>query len=256
MIDVERILSETFVNDLEIHEELRSTNDHALQLAPRCRQSPHLVISRRQLKGRGRGANQWWSAEGALTFSLIIQLDEKSVPRNRWPEFSLATGAGVCAAVEDQVRNGDVRLKWPNDVYLNQLKVCGVLVEVPPTDSGQLVIGVGLNVNNSLKGGPNEIRERAIAMVDVQGADLDLTGVLSAVLRGIAAEFEGIQAADPSRADRWRKRCLLTGRIVTLHDGARGVTGSCQGIEDDGALLLHTEAGPQRFYGGVITEFL
>lgn len=255
MIDPERILRETFVRDLEVHEELRSTNDHALQLAPRLAETPHLVIARRQRQGRGRGANQWWSSEGALTFSLIVMLDRTLVPVSRWPEFSLAAGAGVCSALEGIVHAGDMRLKWPNDVYLNERKVCGVLVEVPPGESGRLVVGVGLNVNNSLAGGPPEIQGRATALADVHGSRLDLTDVLSAVLRGIEAEFAGIESADPARGSRWRRRCLLSGRIVTLHDGARDVTGTCQGIQDDGALLLHTEAGPQAFYGGVITEF-
>lgn len=256
MIDPERILRETFVRDLEVHEELSSTNDHALRIAARLQTTPHLVIARRQRQGRGRGSNQWWSSEGALTFSLIVRLDRDLVPASRWPQFSLAAGAGICAGLEDLVPAGDVRLKWPNDVYLEGRKVCGVLVEVPAeAASGHLVIGVGLNVNNSAKDGPAEIRDRAIGLIDVHNAELEMTGVLSAVLRGIAAEFAGIERADPDRGSRWRKRCLLSGRVVTLHDGVRTVSGTCRGIEDDGALLLETPAGPQAFYGGVITEF-
>lgn len=254
IIDASRILRETFVRDVEVHEELASTNDHALRISSRVAETPHLIVARRQVRGRGRGANQWWSSEGALTFSLIVRTGGV-VPPARWPEFSLATGAGVCAGVETLLPSADVRLKWPNDVFLNGRKVCGVLVEVPAASAGLLVIGVGLNVNNSLSTAPPAVRERGVALVDARRGALDVTDVLSAVLQGIAAEFGGIEAGDPARGGRWRDRCLLTGRIVTIHDGARTISGTCRGIEDDGSLLLETEAGPQRYYGGVVTDF-
>lgn len=255
MIDPDRILRETFVRDLEVHEDLTSTNDHALRSAPYLKSTPHLVIARRQQRGRGRGTNEWWSSEGALTFSLIVDVDSNRVPASRWPQFSLATGAGVCAAIEGLLPAAEARLKWPNDVYLNGRKVCGVLVEVPSSVPGRLVIGVGLNVNNPLAEGPAEIQERATALIDVQRSEFEMTDVLSVVLRGIADEYAGIERSDSARGRGWRKRSLLTGRIVTLDDGARTVTGTCLGIEDDGALLLETPAGPQPFYGGVITDF-
>jgi len=50
----------------------------------------------------------------------------------------------------------------------------------------------------------------------------------------------------------WRRRCLLTGRCVTLHDGMRSVTGTCLGYDDDGCLLLQTVAGPRRYRSGVV----
>jgi BirA family biotin operon repressor/biotin-[acetyl-CoA-carboxylase] ligase len=303
---------ETFVAEAEVHAELRSTNDRALRLAETATRLPRLIAALRQTAGRGRGANRWWAGDGALTFSLL--LDAPPVPLERWPQMSLAVGGAVCMAVAGLVPNADVRLKWPNDVFVNGRKACGILVEVPPqhgprrTDfqsvraphdanshaagatfqtttsqpvshetrpqsqssvdapgrtewqsvlrpPGRIVIGIGLNVNNSLAAAPPDVRARATSLRDLVGAALDLTDVLVALLRRIERDLSALAAADPGLPDRWRRLCYLTGRSVAVNDGARSIAGTCLGVDDDGALRLQTEAGPRRFFGGVVELF-
>ncbi len=254
IVDPFRVERETFVAEAEVHAELASTNDRALHLAQTATRLPRLVVALRQTAGRGRGANRWWADEGALTFSLL--LDVPRLPLERWPQISLTVGGAVCEAVAALIPAADVRLKWPNDVYVNGRKACGILVEVPPAPvTGRIVIGIGLNVNNSVSGAPAEIRARATSLRDVGGTSLNLTDVLVAVLRGVDSDLASLDAGDPDLAARWRRLCLLSGRSVALHDGARSIAGTCLGIDDDGALLLQTEAGPRRFLGGVVEAF-
>ncbi len=267
VFDPAHIRRHTFVRTVEIHAELPSTNDRALELAGREEVLPSLIVALRQTAGRGRGVNRWWAADGALTFSLILEPDQATLPTSRWPELSLTAGGAVCAALLELLPGTDLRLKWPNDVYLSGRKVCGILVEVHAAERGtdrrsvprapnqRLVVGVGINVNNSLADAPEDVRRRATSLIDVTERQFRLTDVLVGFLRRFELDMELLVSGDRRLHDRWRRLCLLSGKSVALDDGTRSIAGTCLGIDDDGALLLQTEAGPQRFFGGVVEAF-
>ncbi|MBL8851407.1 MAG: biotin--[acetyl-CoA-carboxylase] ligase [Planctomycetaceae bacterium] len=253
MIDPLRVERETFVAQAEVHAELPSTNDRALRLAASSSELPRLIVALRQTLGRGRGANRWWSTDGGLTFSLIVNAAPIDIERR--PLIGLVAGGAVCEAVATAVPGSDVRLKWPNDVFVDGGKACGILVEVPPDAPDRLVIGVGLNVNVSLREAPDDVRRRARALCDVAGRALDLGDLLVRFLQKLDADLQRLDAGFGELLSDWRRRCLLSGRCVKLNDGTRSVTGTCLGFDDDGSLLLQTVAGPRRFRSGVIEEF-
>jgi BirA family biotin operon repressor/biotin-[acetyl-CoA-carboxylase] ligase len=236
-------------------------------------QLPCLIVAHKQAEGRGRGSNVWWSSAGALTCSLLLELRAEQLPMSRWPEMSLTAGSSVCAALTRRFPGEDVRLKWPNDVYLRGAKLCGILVEVapaqiqdgqtlastrpPPSEArpSRVVIGVGLNVNNSTQQAPDEIRQRAIALCDIGGPQ-PIEQVLIDVLQEFADQLSGLQDDPSSVRAIWRQFDLLMGQTVTIEETAeQHLTGTCLGIDDDGALLLQTESGPRRCYGGVVHSF-
>src|SRR5690606_15388684 len=125
-----RIRSETFVRHVEQHVEIGSTNDRALELAadPEL-PTPAIVLTERQTAGRGRGANVWQSRPGALTFSLLIDPPAGLAPE-RVPLVSLAAGLAAREAIASAAPGHIAKVKWPNDVYLDGRKVCGILTEV------------------------------------------------------------------------------------------------------------------------------
>ncbi|MCA9075778.1 MAG: biotin--[acetyl-CoA-carboxylase] ligase [Planctomycetaceae bacterium] len=252
----DRAISETFVRSFEAHEEIGSTNTRALELAGRRDvEHPCLVIADRQTAGRGRGANRWWSSSGSLTFSLLMRPDVERLPLARWPELSLTVGSAVCASVSSFIADGDVRLKWPNDVFLNGRKVCGILVEVPPSSTGSIVVGIGLNINNSVDHAPEELRQTAVSLCDVYGEQLSVSDVLVSVVQELERQFNWLSDDVDRVRQAWRKHDLLLGRTLTIGDERKTVTGTATGIDDDGALLLQTEAGLQRMYGGAVQSF-
>lgn len=250
MIDPHDIERETFVAQAEVHVELPSTNDRALRLAARASNLPHLIVALRQTLGRGRGANRWWSADGALTFSLIV--DAGPIAAERRPLVALVAGGAVCEAVGAVIPTAEVRLKWPNDVFVSGRKAGGILVEVPPEAPERLVIGIGLNVNVSLLDAPDDVQLRAAALCDVAGRPLPIGEVLTGILKRLEHDLVRFDHHFGDLLADWRRRCLLTGRCVTLHDGTRSITGTCLGFDDDGSLLLQTVAGPRRFRSGVV----
>jgi len=255
--DLERILAETMVRHVEYRSEAASTNDLAIELASSdASVFPSLAITQRQTGGRGRGANRWWASDGALTFSLTI--DSKALrlePRN-WPKMSLTIGLSVCETLEQLVADRRVHLKWPNDVYLEGRKVCGVLVETIAQRPGLVVIGIGINVNNSFADAPIELRSTATSLIDVAARSFELTDVLVSQLQRIEYRIGTVIADSEGLAEAWRARCMLEGRTLSVELGPRRLTGVCQGIDDDGALILQTDGGIQRCFAGVISQIL
>lgn len=241
------------IRRLEFHEEIGSTNDRTKQLAVDARGDyPLLVLAGRQTAGRGRGGNRWWSGEGALTFSLVFDAAAVSLPSEHRPAVSLVAALAVCEAIEPHVLQTPPRIKWPNDVYVADRKACGILVE---SVAGKLIIGVGLNVNNSLFDAPAELRNKAIALCDLLGRSLDWSEVAIAVVARLVRRIEEFPGAPAALFAAWRSRCLLTGKQVRLVDSGRTAAGLCRGIDDAGALLIETPQGLVRCFSGVVEEF-
>lgn len=250
-----RLVAETFARSVEIHAELPSTNDRALELA-RCADVvlPQLVLAERQTAGRGRGANRWWSAHGSLTFSLIVDADAFNLPVERRPQISLTAGLAVCEALDDLVEGEPVGLKWPNDVHLAGRKVCGILVETASPQAGRLVVGVGLNVNNSFADAPPELQSIATSLRDSTGRTFDADDVLIRLLVAMETELSRLAHHADEMTARWRSRCVLTGRTLEIQVVDVSTVGVCEGVDEDGALVLRTGAGRQRFHGGVVSR--
>jgi BirA family biotin operon repressor/biotin-[acetyl-CoA-carboxylase] ligase len=279
MIDQCSILRDTFVRDVDSHATLSSTNTRAMELAqlPDLT-TPLLVITERQTAGRGRGDHAWWSNDGALTFSLVLELEHFSTSSSplrtggegfgrevrgpsaglrpeTWSRVALAAGVAVCDVLADLLPGTPLGLKWPNDVFLAGRKVCGILTEIPasrPPVPQRLVIGVGINVNNSFSTAPPELRQVGVALCDVAERELDRTEVLVHVLRRIEAHLWSLAKADPELPARWRELSLLTDRQVAVQQGSRRVEGRCIEIDNAGALVLDTPFGRQRMFGGTV----
>lgn len=234
------------------HAELDSTNNRAAQLAADPGTPlPALVVAQRQTAGRGRGGNVWWSSEGALTFSLL--LDAEDLPPARWALVSLATAIAVADVLESYLPDA-AQLKWPNDVFVGGRKICGILVEAPPVRPARLIVGIGLNVNNSLHDAPEEIRARATSCVDICGAALDREQVLEALTAGVLSNISALRKSF-ELVRLWSPRCLLTGRSVVIDTPSGEITGDCGGIDSDGALLVQSDRGVERLFAGVVKSW-
>jgi BirA family transcriptional regulator, biotin operon repressor / biotin---[acetyl-CoA-carboxylase] ligase len=254
--DIDRIVAETFIGHVEYYPELASTNCRALQLANELpgRRECTLVLADEQTAGRGRGTNRWWSGPGALTFSVLLEPQAIHLPANRWPQVSLAAGLAVCDAIEGLVDDVTTCLKWPNDVYLCGRKICGILVEAANGQLGCLVLGIGVNVNNSVENAPEELRTKALSLSDVAEREISCIDMLVGILQQLSSHLEQLASGDGTLRERWRKRCSLTGRTVHIQLGTRRLVGICRGIDDDGALVLETDIGRERCISGVVVQ--
>jgi BirA family biotin operon repressor/biotin-[acetyl-CoA-carboxylase] ligase len=185
----------------------------------------------------------------------LIDASELTLPPSIWPQLSLASGLAVCEALDSFLPERTLQLKWPNDVFLDSRKVSGLLVEVPDPKVSRLVIGIGLNVNNSVRTAPAELHEIVTTMNDVAAQPFGLTDVLVAVLQRLERQLKQLALTPEAVREQWSRRCLLTGKTVTLRAGSADTTGRCRGIDDEGALLLETARGVERFRSGVIVRY-
>ena len=219
---------------VEILPEIDSSNSELMRRARSGQAEPTLLVAERQTAGRGRLGRAWQSAAGdSLTFSLALPL----APAD-WSGLSLAVGASLAENLHPAVR-----LKWPNDLWLDDRKLGGILIETAGTGEAgaarQAVIGVGLNIAPreaaGLSTAPAAVRE----LLPEADAPAVLLRVVPALVRDILA-FQ--QAGFAAFRARFEARDALRDRAVTLSDGTAG---TAHGVGESGALLVHTAAGLQ-----------
>jgi BirA family biotin operon repressor/biotin-[acetyl-CoA-carboxylase] ligase len=226
---------------------------------------PALIVADEQTAGRGRGKNSWWSAEGALTLSLLLEAGSFGVTPRGWPKVSLATAVAVCdvvGAASGEQGAGSAALseslcsiKWPNDVLVDGRKVGGILIESPggcAPAKDRLVVGVGINVNNSWRDAPPEFGSEGTAICDVTDSRHSLVDVLRAFLCAFERRLIQLASGEPQLYQTWQRRSWLTGQNVTVDVAGRSMTGRCLGIAGDGALLVQTGIAIERIYSGSV----
>jgi BirA family biotin operon repressor/biotin-[acetyl-CoA-carboxylase] ligase len=219
---------------VEILPELDSSNSELMRRARAGRDEPVLLVAERQTAGRGRLGRGWDSAPGdSLTFSLGLPL----APAD-WSGLSLAVGVSLAESLHPAIR-----LKWPNDLWVRDHKLAGILIETASFGEGAgrryAVIGVGINIAPRPAAGlstpPAALRE-LLPGVDAGAA---LLRIAPPLVRDVQA-FE--QAGFAGFRLRFEARDALRDRAVALSDGT---TGTAHGVAEDGSLLVHTAAGLQ-----------
>ncbi len=250
--DRERLAESDSVADIEYYEVITSTQDRALELARagNLPALPLLVVAEEQTAGRGRGNNRWWTGRGNVAFSLVFDPADWNLSRQPLPERSLAVGVAIADTIRPLLDNHRVGLHWPNDVFVEGKKVAGILIDVLP--SGQHVVGIGLNVNNLLDDAPADVRSRATSLCELTGRIYDRTSLLLDLLRQLELAVRDSAAAPDTFGRRFLELCLQLGQELTIEVGSQRTTGRCAGIGPDGALLLETVGGWQKFYSGVL----
>jgi len=135
-------------------------------------------------------------------------------------------------------------------VIVEERKLAGVLVEV--LADRRHVIGIGLNSNNTLAEAPPELHSTATTLRDLTGRHQDQTALLIGLLQGLERCLSELRRDRRALAARADALCLQRGRRLTLTICKETVSGTCDGIAEDGALLLETSSGSRRFYTGVV----
>ncbi|MDG2358565.1 MAG: biotin--[acetyl-CoA-carboxylase] ligase [Planctomycetaceae bacterium] len=249
--DLERLREDSFITEVEFRRECVSTNDLALSLTA-DNQSSTLVLTDSQTGGRGRGNNQWWARDGSLTFSLRLMPADFSIVHKKWPLVSLTTAIAVADMLAEFAPHQTVGLKWPNDVFMNGRKICGILVEPPKGSISELVIGVGINVANSLSKAPQEVRKIATSIVDETDNEFSPSDVLLKFLQHFETLIRHLGSESLNISERWQQQCTLTGHQISIESGDRQIAGLCRGISDTGAINVETDGVIRPWYGGIV----
>jgi BirA family transcriptional regulator, biotin operon repressor / biotin---[acetyl-CoA-carboxylase] ligase len=209
-----------------------STNDRARELALAGAASGTIVTADEQSAGRGRHGRRWAAPPGAaLLCSAILRPLEA-----HHALLPLAAPLAVCDAVE-ALAPVECRVKWPNDVWLDERKLAGVLIEARPPDWA--VIGVGLNLSVEDDSFPADLRWPATSLGHGVGADEALAALRASLARWVDAEPEKV-------AEAFAERDALRGREVSWDaagDAGGSGLGRATGIDALGNLVVETDAG-------------
>lgn len=238
---------------LELLDTCVSTNTLLLERARGGAPSGSVIACELQSAGRGRRGNSWQSGlGGSLTFSLLWRFAQGAAGLSG---LSLAAGVAVARALTS-VGVADVQLKWPNDLLHAGRKLGGILIEVhgDGPDSTAAVIGIGLNVRlrTTLR---DAIAQPVTDVASISKQVPQRNRLLAAGLVELARVLEQFSEHGfaPLRQE-WTARHAHQGKPVTLSSGeGKTVTGRAAGVAEDGALLLETARGVERFVSGELS---
>ncbi len=222
---------------LLVCESVESTNDEVRILAQAGAADGLIVLAEHQTAGRGRRGAAWFSPAGeSLALSILLRPEE---PKALWPRLALAAGLAVAEAVESF--GPPAGIKWPNDVWINQRKVAGILVEA---GADFAVVGIGLNINTTLF--PPEVAEIATSLRIETTQYISRSEVLGEIIRRFARRRIQIGNDFDDLLSAVRLRCVLTGKRVGLVTAKGQMVGTVEGIAAGGELLFRTASGLER----------
>ncbi|HUI91379.1 MAG TPA: biotin--[acetyl-CoA-carboxylase] ligase [Chitinivibrionales bacterium] len=241
---IKKIRSLPVVERLYHFNSIPSTNTYAKGLKELPAKGIVVVCADRQTAGRGQRQNTFFSgAKGGVFASLVCPIAgiEKHFNHNR------AVSLAIYDAIKSVCPAARLSIKWPNDIYWGDKKVCGILLENIPQSNGHIVVGFGINVNIEMKTFPEDIRGIATSLLIETGKKHNEY----ALLRNILEWFWRYLGLDSAAAHMlYMHRLYKVGERCEVN-GQKGVF---EGVLEDGRMRLKIEdkeislsSGPVRF---------
>jgi len=228
--------------------ETDSTNRWLRETEMPEREDNLVVAADYQTAGRGCGKNSWESEQGKnLTFSLMIHPEE--LPASRQFHITEVVSVALCRTLARYINN-KVEIKWPNDIYVDDHKICGILIEnrLQGATIKDCIIGIGLNVNQTafLSDAPNPI-----SLCQLRGEETSLDELLMAFLDEWNLAYD-----DPQTGEIYRERLYRRGVLSPFRSGEEAFMATIKDVEPGGLLVVEDEAGKERRFAFKEIEFL
>ncbi|ADC68843.1 biotin/acetyl-CoA-carboxylase ligase [Methanocaldococcus sp. FS406-22] len=225
--------------------EIDSTNDYAKELAKEGKRN-FVVLADKQNNGKGRWGRVWYSDEGGMYFSIV--LDSKLYNPK---VVNLLVPICIIETLKNYV-DKELGIKFPNDIMVKvdggYKKLGGILAEL--TDD-YMIIGIGINVNNQIR---NEIREIAISLKEIVGKELDKVEIFNDFLKTFESYLEKLknkEIDDYEILKKYKKYSITIGKQVKIFlSNNEVITGKVYDIDFDG-IVLGTEEGIERIPSGI-----
>jgi BirA family biotin operon repressor/biotin-[acetyl-CoA-carboxylase] ligase len=235
--------------DVIILEETDSTNNVAKSLSHRGIKEGTVIIAKRQTQGRGRMGRSFLSmSENGLYMTLFLKPE---LPPSECVSITVMCACAVCEAIES-VSDRKCRIKWVNDIYIEDKKVCGILTEASAdfiaNKLDYAIVGVGVNVSDPKGGFDDEIKDIAGSVYEKNAP----VGVKNRLCAEIINNFMSLYRnyTDKSYMENYRKRSNIIGKSVDVYRGDEIISGVCIDIDNEANLVVKTESGEIRFNSG------
>ncbi len=220
---------------------------------------PHgtVVIADEQSSGRGRMDRVWHSKKGkGVWMSIILR---PKIPPYMAPQLTLMTATAI-AEVLDQYDDLQPKIKWPNDILIQNKKVAGILTEMQAEQDRiqYVVVGIGLNVNQEDTEIPDAIHYRATSLKMETEKEWPIIDLVQQILEALEKEYESfLKNGFPDVKSKWENYGFRIGEKISLHSGSEKKEAVFLGIAEDGALLIESSNGEtEKIYSAEIDWFV
>ena len=241
---IEELVSDKSVKVL-VYDELESTNDTAREFALKG-EDRLVVISDYQSKGKGRRGRSFLSPKGTglyMSFLLRPNMDVSKATR-----ITCMMAVAACKAIE-KVTKKEPKIKWVNDLYMEEKKISGILTEghlsMEDGSLSHVIVGIGINMYTPPEGFPDDLKDKAGVLFPEGQIDTNLRNeICAAVINEFMELYEQGESAD--FIEDYRKRSNLIGSFVKIIPSGleplKGYAKVC-GIDDEFRLLVEHESG-------------
>lgn len=248
------ILSEQIKNGLatkwlgrtiHFYDQVESTNLLAVELAQGDAPEGVVVLADQQLSGRGRGSRSWHSPAGVGIYCSVILRPQ--VEPEKGQLITLMAGVSIAKAIERQTELSP-RVKWPNDVLINDKKVAGILLEARVSGAriGYAVIGFGINANNGRGDLPEDIRANASSLRMELKKTVDRGALVIEIFSELEKLYHNFQRGDFSVIlEQWRHYSSTLGQRVRIWRKDKATEGLAFDLTENGGLLVTLAEGKQ-----------
>jgi BirA family biotin operon repressor/biotin-[acetyl-CoA-carboxylase] ligase len=214
---------------------------------------PHgtIVIADTQTLGRGRLGRAWSSPKGGLWFSIILRpelpLDEVSL-------ITLVSGLAVSKTMQKlyKVQSG---VKWPNDILVQNKKVCGILTEglIGAENLEYAILGIGVNLNFDSAILPDELRETAATLLSITNHYVPSEDFLYELLDSLNFEYMEFIKDKKKFIKELEQHCITLGKEVFAYYHDKTITGTAKKITNRGGLVIKTDTDEIEVFSGEVS---
>ena len=235
--------------DLTCVRSITSTNTVLRKRAEEGAREGCVLAAEEQTAGKGRAGRSFYSPQGSgLYMSLLIR--PKGISAERAARCTTMAAVAACEAIEE-VTGRPAQIKWVNDIYMQGKKVAGILTEAAvDLESGNLgyaVLGIGFNVYPPREGFPDDLKERAGAILKspVRGVKNRLAAAFTARFFSLFEAENSAQegGGSPGYAAAYRQRCFVTGKRIDVLSGGEKTPALALGVDDECRLSVRYDDG-------------
>ncbi len=241
----------SFGEQIEWYEEVSSTMEVAATRGREGAPEGLVVIAERQQAGRGRLRRNWFSPAGGLWLSLLLR---PTLPADSLRLLGLCFAVAAAEAVSEAT-GLPVGVRWPNDLYVGERKLGGLLVETHLSGESLdfAVMGLGVNVNIPAEDFPEGLRQPPTSILMETGTQASCQALLRAFLQRAEPLYHTLLAGGVAElVERWTKLDVGRGRRVRVSVLGHIAEGEACGIDSSGALVVKGERGPLAIGSGEV----
>ncbi len=241
----EQLKTDFIGREIKYFTEITSTNDMAKELASKGAREGTIVLAETQTRGKGRLGRRWLSPEGGIWFSVILR--PKISARDSY-QLTFMTAVAVAKTIRKMFRVS-VEIKWPNDVLVNERKVCGILTETSTRGNAVdfVIIGVGVNANVDLTSFPKDLWVSVTSLEAEMKGEVDRERFLCVLLKEMENYYKMLQEKKFELVlEEWKSLTTLFGARVEVTSFEEKIRGLAVGVNQNGSLEVQLKNGTVR----------